>query len=118
MNWRFLSAGAVLLAQALSACDSLHVLSVEKTKVLLNEPIRIGESRDAIVESFGEPYKQERYGTTEFLFYQTVWQVADQAAKQNPIAVLDGKVVGVGRVNYEKIVQAYQKGWGETVVPR
>ncbi len=90
---------------------------MEKTRALLNDPIRIGASRDEIVRSFGEPYKRERYGTTEFLFYQTVWQVADQAAKQNPIAVLDGTVIGLGRANYEKIVQAYKRGWGETIIP-
>ena len=105
---------AVLLLSMhlLAACDSAKVLSMEQTTTLLKGPIQIGTSREEVISQLGEPYKQERHGTTEFLFYQTIWQAADKAAARNPIAVLDGKVVGLGKAQYEKFVRD-ETGEGE-----
>jgi hypothetical protein len=80
-----LSIGVLFLAvHVLGACDSTKILSMEQTNTLLNGPIQIGMSREDIIKQLGQPFREERHGTTEFLFYQTVWQVAEKAATRSP----------------------------------
>jgi hypothetical protein len=127
MNWPHPSIIALLLlAQVSAACDSTKVLSMEQTNVLLKGPIQVGASREDIINQLGEPYKQERHGATEFLFYQTVWQVTEKAATRSPIALIDGKVVGLGKAHYDKVIKqladaerndTQKQGWSATVNP-
>lgn len=90
---------------------------MEQTSVLLKGSIQIGASQQEVINQLGEPYRRERHGATEFLFYQTVWQVTDKAATRSPIALMDGTVVGVGKAHYDKIVLAAKQGWGAAVDP-
>jgi hypothetical protein len=100
------STGVLLLAaHVLSACDSMKVLSMEQTNALLNGPIPIGMSREDVIRQLGQPFREERHGTTEFLFYQTVWQVTEKAATRSPIAIVDDKVVGLGKAHYDNLVK-------------
>jgi hypothetical protein len=101
-----LSIGVLLLsAHVFGACDSTKILSMEQTNTLLNGPIEIGMSRDDIIKQLGQPFREERHGATEFLFYQTVWQVAEKAATRSPIALVNERVVGLGKVHYDNVVR-------------
>ena len=119
MQWPRLSIVVLILSlpHALTACDSVKVLSMDRTSTLLKGSIRVGSSRQDVIDRLGEPHGRERHGATEFLFYQTVWQVADRAAMQSPIAILGDKVVGLGKVDYDRIVLAGRQGWGITLDP-
>jgi hypothetical protein len=100
------STGVLLLAaHVLSACDSAKILSREQTSALLNGPIPIGMSREDIIRQLGQPFREEKHGTTEFLFYQTVWQVTEKAETRSPIAIVDDKVVGLGKAHYDNLVK-------------
>jgi hypothetical protein len=102
----------VVLAQALAACDSMRVLTSDQTRALLSGPIRVGMSRDEVIGLLGPPHRQERHGVAEFLFYGTTWQASDRAAARMPIALIDGKVVGLGKAHYDRVVEAGRRGWG------
>jgi hypothetical protein len=106
MSWLRLSIGMLLLsAHVLGACDTMKILSPEQTKALLHGPIQIGMSRDDIIKQLGQPFREERHGTTEFLFYQTAWQVTEKAETRSPIALVDDRVVGLGKAHYRKLVK-------------
>ena len=101
-----LSIGMLLLsAHVLGACDTMKILSPEQTKALLHGPIQIGMSREDIIKQVGQPFREERHGTTEFLFYQTAWQVTEKAETRSPIALVDDRVVGLGKAHYNKLVK-------------
>ena len=94
-----------LVGNVLGACDSMKLLSPEQTKALLNGPIQFGMSREEIISQLGQPFREERHGTTDFLFYQTAWQVAERATTRSPIALVDDKVVGLGTAYYDNLVK-------------
>ena len=94
-----------LLAHLLGACDSMKILSPEQTNALVNGPIQPGMSREEIIRLLGQPFREERHGTTDFLFYQTAWQVAERATTRSPIALVGDKVVGLGTAYYDNFVR-------------
>jgi hypothetical protein len=101
-----LSIGMLLLSvHVLGACDTMKILSPEQTNALLYGPIQIGMSREDIVRQLGQPFREERHGATEFLFYQTAWQVTEKAETRSPIALVDDRVVGLGKAHYDKLVK-------------
>ena len=57
-------------------------------------------SRAAVVDRRGTPYRVETAGNIEFLFYDTSWQMSWGTTGTNPIAIADGKVVGMGSSFY------------------
>jgi hypothetical protein len=117
-----LSIGVMLLsALAWGACDSMKILSMEQTNALLNGPILIGTSREDVIKQLGQPFREERHGTTEFLFYQTAWQVTEKAAARSPIALVNDRVVGLGKAHYDNLVKqqaadaAKKQAWDATL---
>jgi hypothetical protein len=92
--WRF----AILLAVAslVAGCDSFHVLSPERSGVLLKK-IQLGMSEAEVIDELGAPQRREVHGATALLFYRTAWQLAEEAKWRSPIAIRDGKVVGFGQ---------------------
>jgi hypothetical protein len=101
-----LSIGILLLsAHVLGACDTMKILSPEQTNTLLHGPIQVDMSREDIIKQLGQPFREERRGTTEFLFYQTAWQVTEKATTRSPIALVDDKVVGLGKAYYDNLVK-------------
>jgi hypothetical protein len=78
-------------------------------------------SREDIIKQLGQPFREERHGTTEFLFYQTVWQVAEKAATRSPIALVNDRVVGLGKAHYDNLVKqqaadaAKKQAWDATL---
>jgi len=62
--------------------------------------------REDVIGLLGRPQKQEVHGTTEFLFYLTNWLMTEPASQRSPVAISDGKVVGLGKAYYETFVKA------------
>jgi len=90
-------------------CNAGHACGMSKHREgFANEPgqqpgigaIRVGMSRAAVVDRRGTPYRVETAGNIEFLFYDTSWQMSWGTTGTNPIAIADGKVVGMGSSSY------------------
>jgi hypothetical protein len=100
----YLAAACLLVAAGLQACAAQ--MRFAQTNSLINGKIKLGMSRGDVVAYLGPPQKSERVGSTEFLFYTPVWYVLPLfVSSQNPIAIRDGKVVGMGKSDYESITQ-------------
>jgi len=66
--------------------------------------IRLGMSRGDVIGHLGPPQKIETVGTTEFFFYTPVWYILPLfVSSQNPVAIRDGRVVGMGQSDYDNI---------------
>jgi len=93
-----------LFASTLQACaGQMHIA---QSNALLNGKIKIGMSRGDVVGYLGPPQKSETVGSTEFLFYTPVWYILPWfVGSQNPIAIQNGKVVGMGKSSYDSLTQ-------------
>jgi hypothetical protein len=100
----YLAAACLLVAAGLQACAAQ--MRFAQTNSLINGKIKLGMSRGDVVAYLGPPQKSETVGSTEFLFYTPVWYVLPLfVSSQNPIAIRDGKVVGMGKSDYDSITQ-------------
>ena len=72
-----------------------------QASALVSDRIQIGMSREVVIDYLGTPQRIEKYGTTEFFFYNPHWTVAIGAIGRLPIAIADGKVVAFGKSYYE-----------------
>jgi hypothetical protein len=100
----FLGAVLSLVVGTLQGCaGQMHFA---QSNALVNGKIKIGMTRGDVVGYLGPPQKSEMVGSTEFLFYTPIWYVLPLfVSSQNPIAIRDGKVVGLGKSDYESITQ-------------
>lgn len=107
---RIISAMGVALV--LGACQAFDfdVLSPAQSAALIKS-VQVGMSRSEVEAQFGPPHGTEVHGSTEFLFYKTVWHVAAEAKQRNPIAVRDGKVVGLGEAYLRSFTNS-AASWG------
>ena len=69
--------------------------------------IRVGVTREEVIKQLGEPHAQEMVGKTELLAYRPDWTVK-AATKQTPIAISEGKVVGLGDIYVAKVRQDFR----------
>jgi hypothetical protein len=105
MRSLFLVAFGLLIAGTFQACASQ--MHFAQTNALSNGKIKIGMSRGEVIAYLGSPQKTETVGSTEFLSYTPIWYVLPVfVSSQNPIAIRDGKVVGMGKSHYDSVVQA------------
>jgi SmpA/OmlA family protein len=65
--------------------------------------VEVGMTQNQVVSILGEPERRETYGGTEFLIYP-----ASSSSPQNfmPIAVVGGRVTGIGRNVYDNVVRS------------
>ena len=105
-SWRSIF---VLSALAAVACGGPEILSPQQGGILINKT-SAGMTKDEIVAQLGQPHKQEIYGATEFLFYNTNWVMADAASQRSPVVIVRGKVVGFGKGYYEAFIKS-QNDW-------
>src|SRR5262245_48828837 len=104
MRSLFLAAFCLLVAGTLQACAGQ--MRVAETNALANGKIKVGMSRADVVGYLGPPQKTETVGSTEFLFYTPVWYILPWfVGSQNPIAIQNGKVVGMGKSSYDSLTQ-------------
>ncbi|HET6925914.1 MAG TPA: hypothetical protein VFI48_03500 [Hyphomicrobiaceae bacterium] len=77
-----------------------------QSSALANGKIKLGMSRGDVIGYLGPPQKIETLGSTEFFFYTPVWYILPLfVSSQNPVAIRDGKVVGMGQSDYNNIRQ-------------
>jgi hypothetical protein len=69
--------------------------------------VQAGMTRDEVLAVLGPPQRQEAYGSTEFLIYSNDGVSTTALLNFTPIAIVDGRVTGVGRTMYEAVVQAH-----------
>lgn len=101
MSAQRLVSGLILLL--LSACQSTETtLSMNQASTLINGSVRLGMGRADVINRLGTPQQIETNGSMEFLFYRAPWMMNWATSSSNPIAVMDGKVVGMGSVFYSE----------------
>jgi len=94
---------AFAMLAMLTACQSgAKVLPMNQVSPLVNGEIRVGMTRAAVVDKLGTPHRIETAGNIEFLFYNAPWQMSWGATGTIPIAIADGKVVGLGSSFYSE----------------
>jgi hypothetical protein len=85
----------LLIVSVTAGCEGFDVLSPQRTGALIRT-IQIGMTEAEVINYLGKPHNVEIRGDTKFLYYATPWQAAEKAKERNPIAIRDGKVVGLG----------------------
>lgn len=60
-------------------------------------------SRDAVIAQLGEPHMRDAVGDMEFFRYRPAAILDTEAASANPVAIMGGKVVGLGPAYEAKI---------------
>jgi hypothetical protein len=103
----------LVIASITAGCD--NVLSPQRSGALLRT-IQIGMSEAEVTEQLGEAQKQEIRGDTKFLYYATSWQIAEKAKERSPVAIRDGKVVGLGIAYQEARVPPKARPWDAWLV--
>jgi hypothetical protein len=66
--------------------------------------VEVGMTQTQVLSIFGEPQRRETYGGTEFLIYPTSANGGGQDFM--PIAIVDGRVTGIGRNIYDNVVRS------------
>jgi len=66
--------------------------------------VEVGMTQTQVLSILGEPQRRETYGGTEFLIYPT--SSNGSALDVVPIAVVDGRVTGIGRNIYDNVVRS------------
>src|ERR1700686_4355338 len=101
---------AIALLATLPACQSgaQPPMPMNRASALVNGTIKIGMDRQTVIDWLGLP-RIEKYGTTEFFFYNVPWQMAVGTIGRIPIAITDGKVVGFGKSYYDNVLKSVNK---------
>jgi hypothetical protein len=94
---------------ALAGCQSGSHMYMPQASALISGKIQVGMDRAKVIHWLGTPQKTEKYGATEFFFYDPPWQMALSAAGHIPIAITDGKVAGFGKSYYESFLKSANK---------
>ena len=76
-------------------------LSLSQSHALMK--LRVGMSREEVVAQLGEPHQQDAVGDMLFLHYRTVAILEKEAEGVNPVAIMHGRVVGMGPAFEAKI---------------
>lgn len=96
------------LVCAVTGCGTQ--MPTAKTQALLNEKVQIGMNRLDVEKTVGFPQRIERVGTTTFFFYTPSWYIPSYYTNsQNPVALVNDKVVGLGRSYYDAIAAGSDK---------
>jgi hypothetical protein len=76
-----------------------------QSNILMSGWVQVGMTRAEVEGRLGFPQKIEKIGTTAFYFYAPGWHIPPlMAASHSPIAIADGKVVGMGKAYHEDAV--------------
>jgi hypothetical protein len=66
--------------------------------------VEVGMTQTQVLSILGEPQRREPYGGTEFLIYPL--SASGGAQDFMPIAIVDGRVTGIGRNIYDNVVRS------------
>jgi hypothetical protein len=92
-----------------TACKCCSENSSSSNAATLQLNVELGMSQSQVLAIMGEPQRRETHGGTEFLLYAT--EEGDKTALLHfiPIAIVDGRVTGLGRHVYDHVVQSKAK---------
>jgi hypothetical protein len=68
--------------------------------------VEVGMSESQVLALMGQPQRRESQGGTEFLIYATDDRSTTALLNFIPIAMVDGRVTGIGRHVYDHVVRA------------
>lgn len=106
-----LNARKIVLSCALWAMVPQGGCTDSATIPVANLPhIQAGMTRAEVLTMMGNPQRQETYGSTEFLIYSTDGSSNTALLNFTPIAIVDGRATGTGRVLYDAVVHAHRGG--------
>jgi outer membrane protein assembly factor BamE (lipoprotein component of BamABCDE complex) len=71
--------------------------------------VEVGMSRQEVLTILGQPQRQETYGSTEFLIYSNDGSSNVALINFTPIAVVEGRVTGIGRQLYDAVAHAKER---------
>jgi len=91
---------ALLVVNQLIGCSDSSSKDVG-TKLM---DVEVGMTQTQVLSILGEPRQRETYGGTEFLIYPT--SANGGAQDVMPIAIVDGRVTGIGRNIYDNVVRS------------
>jgi hypothetical protein len=103
--------GAVALIWCFVAgCTDTNTADIG-TKVM---SVEVGMSRSQVLAILGEPQNKETYGATEFWLYAAG---SGSVLDVFPVALVEGRVTGVGRNLYDNVVRSKAKSDLEEKLP-
>src|SRR5437773_9072088 len=103
MNWPHRALALFILVQAIGCTGGY--LSPTDSQTLTS--IKVGMTREEVLNLLGSPYSQETVGKTELLTYRPDWSIAG-ATNFSPIGIVDGKVAGWGPAYDLKVKQDFK----------
>lgn len=71
--------------------------------------VKVDMTREEVIAIMGPPQRHELHGSTEFLIYATDGKSTTALLDFTPVAIVDGRVTGIGRGLYEAVVRARTK---------
>lgn len=80
-------------------------MPMQQSATLVSGKVKVGMMRGDVVFILGRPQSTENVGQVEFLFYTPIWYALHLAPSQSPIAIREGKVVGIGKAYYDETAQ-------------
>lgn len=91
---------AVAFACTLAGCG--QQMNQRQSSTLLSGWVQVGMTRAEVEGRLGFPQKIEKVGTTAFYFYAPgLFIPPAMTSPHSPIAIADGKVVGMGKAYYD-----------------
>ncbi len=69
--------------------------------------VQAGMNREDVVAIMGPPQRQETFGDTDFLIYSNDGTSTTALLNFTPIAIVDGRVTGMGQSLYDAVRQAH-----------
>ena len=101
-----LCAALTITVATLSACSGSA--SRDPAVNLLN--VEAGMTESQVLAIMGQPQRRERHGGTEFLIYASDGSNKVALVDFIPIAMVDGRVTGIGRRVYDHILRSESEG--------
>jgi hypothetical protein len=101
-RFRRLGLTAVVLTTIPACQEGAGQLPMNQASALVNGTIRVGMGRAEVVSLLGAPHQIEKSGSIEFLFYHAPPLMKAGTTGSNPIAIVEGKVIGTGLIYYYK----------------
>jgi hypothetical protein len=68
--------------------------------------VDIGMTESQVLAIMGEPQRREIHGGTQFLIYATDRRSEEALIDFIPIAIVDGRVTGIGRQVYDHVIRS------------
>jgi hypothetical protein len=94
---------ALMLLSALAGCAKQ--MSPAQSRAWASGTVEVGMARIEVERQLGFPQRVEKVGNISFFYYTPLWyNTTFWGGSQNPIAIADGVVVGMGKAYHASVV--------------